>query len=234
MRALKGLIASAGLASALVMAGCSSTGKYGPVPPEYLVGTSLDRNPIRVAETTEYLEVQLNPAEAHLRLSERERIRAFIADYKHRGVGPLVMSLPKNHENEELAVKAVAEAREIAWTSGVDYQEISGSAFEANGRNTPIVLGFRAYKAIAPECLQKSAYDFSDASSNNDMPSLGCSVRTNMAAMISNPADLLGDRPLEPGDAARRLVQLELYRSGEATGAERSDDETGSVSTAVN
>jgi pilus assembly protein CpaD len=144
------------------------------------------------------------------------------------------MSLPKNHQNEELAVKAVAEAREIAWSSGVQYEEISGSAFEANGRNAPMVLGFRAYKAIAPDCPQKAAFNFADASSNNDMPSLGCSVRTNMAAMISNPADLLGEREIEPGDAARRQIQLQLYREGQPTGAERSDAETGSVSTAVN
>lgn len=234
MRTLKGYIASVGLVSALALAGCSSTGKNGPVPESYLYGTQLDRNEIEVAETTEYLEVRLNPLDTHLRLEERERIRAFVADYKKRGHGPLVMSLPHNHANEELAVKAVAEAREIAWTAGVEYDEISGSAYEAQGRNAPMVLGFRAYKAIAPKCPQKSAFDFADATSNNDMPSLGCSVRTNMAAMIADPADLLGNRPLEPGDLARRQVQLELYREGATTGADRSDDESGQVSTAVN
>ncbi|MEQ9316824.1 MAG: CpaD family pilus assembly lipoprotein, partial [Henriciella sp.] len=98
----------------------------------------------------------------------------------------------------------------------------------------PMVLGFRAYKAIAPDCQQKAAFDFSDASSNNDMPSLGCSVRVNMAAMIADPADLLGNRPLEPGDLARRQVQLQLYREGQATGATRGEEESGTVSTAVN
>lgn len=234
MRTLKGLTLSVGLVSALALAGCASAGKNGPVPQSYLYGTQLDRNEIEVAETTEYLEVSLNPLDSHLRLEERERIRAFVADYKQRGHGPLVMSLPRHHQNEELAVKAVAEAREIAWTAGVDYQEISGSAFEANGRNAPMVLGFRAYKAIAPDCKQKAAFDFADASSNNDLPSLGCSVRVNMAAMVADPADLLGNRPLEPGDLARREVQLQLYREGQATGATRGEDESGTVSTAVN
>jgi pilus assembly protein CpaD len=55
-----------------------------------------------------------------------------------------------------------------------------------------------------------------------------------MAEMIAEPGDLLGNRPLDPGDAERRAYQLELYRQGQATGAERSEDETGAVSTAVN
>ncbi|MGB3624551.1 MAG: CpaD family pilus assembly lipoprotein, partial [Henriciella sp.] len=122
MRTLKVFSVSIALVSALALAGCSSTGKYGPVPESYLYGTQLDRNEIKVAETTEYLEVRLNPLDSHLRLEERERIRAFVADYKQRGHGPLVMSLPQNHQNDDLAITAVAEAREIAWTAGVAYE----------------------------------------------------------------------------------------------------------------
>ena len=179
--------------------------------------------------------MKLNVLDKHLRLEEKAKIRAFVNDYVQRGHGPLIMSLPKNHGNEELAVKAVAEAREIAWTAGVDYQEIRGSAYEAGGSSTaPIVMAFTAYDAIAPDCPQKSMIDFADATSNNDMSTLGCSVRTNMAAMIADPADLLGQRPLDEGDLARRTAQLALYREGQATAAQRSDAESGSVSTAVN
>lgn len=235
MRILSNVLISLGFAGAAALSGCSSVEPNGPVPVEYLSGTTLDRNPIRVAERTNYLEVKLNVLDAHLRLEEKANIRNFVADYIQRGHGPLIMSLPKNHANEELAVKAVAEAREIAWTAGIDYEDIRGSAYDADGSDSaPIVLAFTAYDAIAPDCPQKSMVDFADATSNNDMPTLGCSVRANMAAMIADPADLLGQRPLDAGDLARRTAQLELYRQGEATGATRSDDESGSVSTAVN
>ena len=63
MRTLKKTVFACGIASALLMTGCSSTGKGGPVPMEYLSGTTLDRNPIRVAERTAYLEVKLNVSE---------------------------------------------------------------------------------------------------------------------------------------------------------------------------
>ena len=224
-----------GLASALTLAGCASDGEGGPVPAAYMQGTILDRNPIQVAEKTAYLEVKLNTLDQHLRLEEKSKISAFIADYQHHGHGPLIMSLPKNHANEELAVKAVAEAREIAWSAGVSYDNIRGSAYDANGSaEAPVVLAFRAYDAIAPNCPQKSSLDFADVASNNDMPTLGCSVRTNMAAMIADPADLLGERPLDGGDLARRTAQLELYRQGQPTTAERAEGESGNVSTAVN
>lgn len=235
MRTLSKVFISLGFSAAMAVAGCSSVEPNGPVPVEYLSGTTLDRNPIRVAQRTAYLEVKLNVLDDHLRLEEKANIRAFVTDYIQRGHGPLIMSLPKNHGNEALAVKAVAEAREIAWTAGVDYQAIRGSAYDANGSETaPIVMAFTAYDAIAPDCPQKSRIDFADATSNNDMPTLGCSVRTNMAAMIADPADLLGERPLDAADLARRTAQLELYRNGESTGATRSEEESGTVSTAVN
>ncbi|WP_300375632.1 CpaD family pilus assembly protein [Henriciella sp.] len=235
MRMLNKIVISCGLASALALAGCSSSGPGGPVPQSYLQGTTLDRHNIQVAKRTAYLEVALNPLDSHLRLSEKARIRQFVDQYVTSGHGPLVMSLPKNHANEELAVKAVAEAREIVWSAGVDYADIRGSAYDAGGSATaPVVLAFTAFDAVAPDCLQKSQVDFADATSNNDMPTLGCSVRTNMAAMIADPADLLGQRPLDEGDLARRTAQLELYRQGESTAAQRSDQESGTVSSAVN
>lgn len=235
MRTLNKIVAACGLGSAILLAGCSSVEPNGPVPVEYLSGTTLDRHQIRVAERTAYLEVKLNVLDSHLRLEEKAKIQAFVRDYISRGHGPLIMSLPKNHGNEELAVKAVAEAREIAWSSGVDYEEIRGSAYDAGGSNTaPIVLAFKAYDAIAPDCPQRSTIDFSDATSNNDLPTLGCSVRANMAAMIADPVDLLGQRPLDESDLARRTAQLELYRNGESTTAARGESESGAVSTAVN
>ncbi|MEQ8558611.1 MAG: CpaD family pilus assembly protein [Henriciella sp.] len=229
------ILIACGLVSAMALAGCSSVEPNGPVPREYLTGTTLDRNQIQVAKRTAYLEVKLNVLDKHLRLEEKARIRAFVDDYISRGHGPLIMSLPKNHGNEELAVKAVAEAREIAWSAGVEYEEIRGSAYDANGSDSaPIVMAFTAYDAVAPDCPQKSMIDFADATSNNDMQTLGCTVRTNMAAMIADPADLLGQRPLDEGDLARRTAQLALYREGQPTAAQRGESESGAVASAVN
>jgi pilus assembly protein CpaD len=145
------------------------------------------------------------------------------------------MSLPAASANPQLAVTAVAEARAIAWEKGIEYDEISGTSHGAGeAYSQPMILAFQVYDAVAPECLQKSQVNFSDVTSNNTLPTLGCSVRTNLAAMIADPADLLGTRALAPADVDRRSVILEKFRAGEPTGAERSDDESGAVSEAVN
>jgi pilus assembly protein CpaD len=54
-----------------------------------------------------------------------------------------------------------------------------------------------------------------------------------MAAMIADPADLLGTRPLDQADPIRRGVILEKFRQGETTAATRTQQESGTVSQAV-
>ncbi len=217
------------------IAGCQSDRAPTHVPVEYFDGTSLDRNPITAQATTEYLEVKMNPADSQLRLTELARIRGFFADYNSRGHGPLIMSVPQGAENPQLAIEAVVEARGMAWEAGIEYEQIAGSAYDARGRaEAPLVMAFRAYKAIAPDCKSLAEVDFSNATSNSDQPTLGCAVRTNMAAMIADPADIYGLRVLEEGDGPRNAIQFEKWRQGQPSGSERSGDESGAVSSAVN
>ena len=222
-------------AGVILITGCQSNKGSGTVPLSYYQGTSLDRNEIKARATTEYLEVNLNPMDSQLRLTEIAKIKNFIAAYNARGHGQLIMSVPKDAENPQLAIEAVAEAREMAWEAGVEYSQIAGSAYNARGRRgSPLVLAFKAYEAIKPDCPSLSEIDFASSSSNSDLPTLGCAVRTNMAAMIADPADLYSQRTLEDGDILRREKQLENWRDGGATAAERSDAESGAISAAVN
>ena len=221
-------------AGLLTLGACASSAPTA-VTADMLQGTSLSRNEVGVMKRTEFLEVAIHPELSELPDAERARIRTFVSTYAQRGHGPLVMSLPAASANPQLAVTAVAEARAIAWEKGIEYDEISGTSHGAGeAYSQPMILAFQVYDAVAPECLQKSQVNFSDVTSNNTLPTLGCSVRTNLAAMIADPADLLGTRALAPADVDRRSVILEKFRAGEPTGAERSDDESGAVSEAVN
>jgi len=221
-------------AGLLTLGACASSAPTA-VTADKLQGTVLSRNEVGVAKRTEFLEVAIHPELSELSDADRSRIRTFVSNYAQRGHGPLVLSLPAASANPQLAVTAVAEARAIAWEKGVEYDEISGTSHGAGeAYSQPMILAFQVYDAIAPECLQKSELDFADVTSNNALPTLGCSVRTNLAAMIADPADLLGTRPLEAADADRRAVILEKFRAGEPTGAKRSDQESGAVSDAVN
>ena len=66
---------------------------------------------------------------------------------------------------------------------------------------------------------------------NQSAMGLGCSTVSNMAAQISDPRDILGQRPQDPADAGRRAVVIDLYRRGEPTAA--AVESEASVSTAV-
>jgi pilus assembly protein CpaD len=223
------------LGAGLMTLGACASHAPSAAPPEYLEGTALSRNEVGVTKRTEFLEVSLHPEASELSETDRARIRRFIGAYAEKGHGPIVLSLPEASSNPQLAVTAIAEARSIAWENGIQYDEIAGASHGAGEAYAqPMILAFQAYDAVAPECLSKAALDFGDVASNNNLPTLGCSVRTNLAAMIADPADLLGSRPLDQGDLARREVILGKFRVGESTAAARSNEESGAVSNAVN
>lgn len=223
------------LGAGLLSLGACASHAPTAVPADYLEGTVLSRNEIGVTERTEFLEIAIDPAAGELSNADRARIGNFIGVYTQKGHGPLVLSHPAASANPQLAVTAAAEARAIAWEKGVRYDEMVGDAHGAGSPvSQPLILAFQVYDAVPPECLSKASVDFSDINSNNTLPTLGCSVRTNLAAMIADPADLLGNRALDAGDAARRDVILEKFRAGKATAAERTAQESGAISQAVN
>lgn len=216
-----------------VLSACSSVAPTN-VPASYLQGTALDRNAIGVEKKTEFLEIAIHPQASEISLADKAAISGFVSAYRDHGHGPLIMSLPASSANPQLAVAAVAEARAIAYENGVQYEEIEGTHHgEDSLVSEPMILAFQAYEAIAPDCQSQAMIDYSDISSNNERSSLGCAVRSNLAAMIADPADLLGTRALDKGDPLRRSVILEKFRQGESTGSTRSNDESGTVSQAV-
>lgn len=201
------LLAAASLASA-----CSTPGD---VPIEYLAANPLERNAITVRAGTEVLEIQVDPADTRLSLDEKAAIQAFVIDYRRSGSGPLIMSLPANGANAQSAVRNLAEARQIAYDLGVDFSDIAGTNYDATGQaSAPLVIAYRGFDAVPPECETLANINMADIESNNELENYGCAVRTNLAAMISNPQDLLGQRELGETDVQRRARELRDWRGG--------------------
>tara|TARA_R110000787_G_scaffold1489_1_gene6099 strand:+ start:12793 stop:13503 length:711 start_codon:yes stop_codon:yes gene_type:complete len=225
------------IAAGLCLASLTACASHAPtaVPDSYLQGTALDRNAIGVTKRTEFLEIGIDPMSSQLSLKDKARIEDFVRAYRTKGHGPLIVSLPETSENSQLAVEAIVTAREIAWQNGVEYDEIAGSSHGVDSdASEPMIMAFQVYDAIKPDCKSMAEYDVADIRSNNEMPSLGCSVRTNQAAMIADAADLLGQRELAEGDKLRRKVILDKFRMGESTASARSSAESGAVSSVVN
>ncbi len=223
------LTVSAILLASVGLAACSSSPA---VPVEYIDTPVLERFDVGVVERLETLEIVLDPSSNRLSIDQREQVADFVRAYADVGQGPLSMILPQGSGNPQSAIGAVAEAREIAWKNGIEYKEIRGGAspFEFQ----PVVtLSFRRFEAVAPECESLGSVDIASTRTNADLPNLGCSVRTNLAAMIADPSDLLGNRELDPGDSARRHITFQAYRQGEQTASQRNDGESGTISDAI-
>jgi pilus assembly protein CpaD len=196
--------------------------------------TPLDAHPIKVESRTERLELRAPTDAFALSAEDRRALDLFALAYEEVGHGPIVVSLPTGGENAQAAVQVATDARGRLFQSGVAWDKIAGGAYDATQRrDAPVVLTFIRYTAEAPKCRPMSDYDMTDTANNLAIGRFGCAQSANLAAMVADPADLKGPRPMTPSDAGRRDVVLGKYRTGEPTGAQRSEDERGDVRSSV-
>lgn len=179
------------------------------------------------------LEMPVNPLDNGLNWEQQNMISAVAAEYKARGHGQLVISYPQNAGNADAAISAIALARTQLYEHGLSWQQIGGSAYEARGRSqAPVIFSFVTYEAVRPDCQ----IDWSDERNTypgSHVSDFGCAMATNLAAMVSDPRDLLAPRNMDDPDLARRMGVLGNWRAGIPTATQRTGDESGVVSEVV-
>lgn len=186
-------------------------------------------------ETTAELKLGTVVAGEKLGAHERAAVKGFATAYQQEGHGAVIISRPSNGPDDVSAMRAAADARAVMLAEGVDQGMIAEGTYDGTGASTaPLIISYRTYDAVAPNCPDISNWDFMDTTSNSALPSFGCAVTANLAAMIANPSDLVGDQPMDPADTARRSIMFSKYRAGETTSAARNDDASGAISSAVN
>ena len=189
---------------------------------------------IMAQETTAELKIDTVVAGEKLGWRERDAVKGFAVAYQQEGHGAVIISRPSNGPDDISAMRAAADARAMMLAEGVDQSMIAEGTYDGTGaRSAPLIISYRTYEAVAPHCPDISHWDFTDTSSNSALPSLGCAVAANLAAMIANPSDLVGDQPMDPADAERRSIMFSKYRAGEKTSSERNNDASGAISTVV-
>lgn len=206
-------ILSAGLcAAAFSLSGCQ-TFKEGPIAGHET--SPVDANPVSVQITTDVMEVDLPATRNGLTAEDKRAIESFVSRYEDVGRGELIVTSPVGGANAQQALKSVADVRKIAHSRGVEYDQMSVRTYDADGvAAAPLMLAFKRYEALAPDCPLLSQVDMSDISTNSELPTFGCSVNANLAAMIADPADLRGDRTIAATDATRSDDKTERYQTG--------------------
>ncbi|MFV2092661.1 MAG: CpaD family pilus assembly protein [Hyphomicrobiales bacterium] len=218
---------------ALGVAGCQT--KTADIPGIQQTGSInafrvADRHPIKVVKSQAQIEIEVPGYARRLTPRQHDRVKAFLAQYKTQGESKLTISVPSGGKNEGAAMSILSQIRKTLASANVRSTAVRYTPYYArNSDEAPIILGFQRYEAQASPCGMWPS-NLAESPNNKPYANFGCATQNNLAAMVANPADLIGPRTMTAADADRRATILKLYRQGEVTAANRSDNEKANAS----
>lgn len=186
------------------------------------------RHPIVLAEGATKLELPVGAGSRGLTERQRDDIRAFAADWRKNGRGPIGMMAPSGGAGDW----ATPAIRTTLASAGVPSTSIVSQRYRGEPGEVQLVkLGYVKLKAQVPhKCglwpadLGGTA-DAYTATENRDYWNYGCATQQNLAAQVADPEDLARPRAETPVYAARRGVVLDKYRQGEDTATQYGQQE---------
>ncbi|MDE2133119.1 MAG: CpaD family pilus assembly protein [Alphaproteobacteria bacterium] len=182
-------------------------------------------HPISVEPHYNAIKLPFSAPDAGLLPDDAARFDEFVADYLEHGNGSISVSAPTGPESSA----AIGYFAERLASLGVPRSRILVGTHDPAGGDTGVEIGYLGYVAHADPCGDWSK-DLAATGSNQTAPNFGCAVQHNIAAMVSDPRDLVQPRPLADGDAARRATVLGNYEKGKVTSAEKTTDQSVKVS----
>jgi pilus assembly protein CpaD len=182
-------------------------------------------HPISVEPTFREIKVQFAGGAQGLEPDEAVRFENFLDEYRARGNGSLGISVP-NGPPSRAAITALAER---AAATGISRDKILVSTHDVASGDYRVAVSFIAYEARTSECGDWSE-NLAFSADNLTNKNFGCSTQRNIAAMVADPRDLLGPRRFDPADARRAATVIDAYQQGKPTSAEKTDAQSGAVS----
>lgn len=186
------------------------------------------RHPIMVSQQPATLNVNVPRGMSGLSPSQRSEVMQFAGSSRatDSGNSRLVIAAPSGAANEVAAMNAVQQIRDILLEGGFSESTITVEAYTGEGRHEPpIRISYMRYVAEGPECGSDWSENLARNPKNFNYPDFGCAQQRNIAAMVANPADLLGPRTVGPRDSDRRDNVYGKYVKGETTASKKSEDE---------
>lgn len=180
-------------------------------------------HPISVQPSSQSLEVTVSAG--GIASADMDRFYAFVSDYQAHGNGRIVISAPNGAQ----------AAAEVAWIAdrinamGVNREQILVANHDAAPGDDKVELNFVTYHASTAGCGDWSE-NLDYTIDNKTAANLGCANQHNLAAMVSDPRDLLGPRPMDGSDATRRATVITNYEKGSSTSASKTGDQSAAIS----
>ncbi len=210
-------------AAALTLGACKHNEYKGDVAGWTLVDPS-QRHPIMVSQEPETLNVSVSSSARGLGPRQRAQIINFAQRSRASDAGnsKMVISVPTGGKNEISSMYAVQDIRKLL--TDIGFQQASISVETSYDQHGPIQLSYLRYVAEGPECGNWS-HNLTGNKQNIPYANFGCASQRNLAAMVANPADLLGPRTQTERYSDRRNTAFNKYIGGEVSASDKSDDE---------
>lgn len=185
----------------------------------------LRNHPITVAPHYETLRVAFSDASAGLSTEDGTKLAGFVEDYLSRGDGAISVSAPAGPDSSA----ALSYFGEHLAHMGVPRSRILVGTHDSANGNTRVEVGYIVYAAKTDACGNWTV-DAGDTAQNLPMPDFGCSNQHNLAAMVSDPRDLIAPRGMSPSDATRRETVIGTYEKAQSTSAQKSQEQSANLS----
>jgi pilus assembly protein CpaD len=197
------------MVSALLLAGCSMDGAE--IEDTYVAQSARDRFPIKVAEAP--VKMNIDARGGGLGSVGVNKVIGFAQDARVNATSRVAVHYASGSAK---ARNVAQEAVSVLVAQGVPRGMISTGSYR--GSSAIVTLSFTRKVAVTRECGDWSQ-NLTGDQFNEPSPNEGCAIQHNIAAMVANPEDFEGPRPMTPAYGASRSLALKLYNGGELTTA---------------
>ena len=218
---MKTFLQAACLGAILMAGSCAAPTNDGS---ETRVADPAVSHPIMVEPDYRAIKLSFSAAEAGLMPDDNARFEDFVDGYLAGGSGSMAISAPATADGDA----AFRYFGERLVTLGVPRDRILVSRRQ-DSADTRVELNYVGYQAKVDKCGDWSV-NANETASNLTMPNFGCSTQHNIAAMVADPRDLISPRPMDAADDRRRGTVFDKYEKGQVTSADKSNDQSGSIS----
>lgn len=153
-------------------------------------------------------------------------VSGFATEAKTNAQSVVTIKYPSGNPGSREAAQGIAE---LMVQRGIPPSKIRASSY-AGGRGAPVEVTFLRKVAVTKACGDWSS-NLGFETGNDGYENFGCSIRHNMAAMVTNPEDFEGPRAMEPTLAGNRMAALKIYiknpRAGAVSATEITADSSG-------
>lgn len=210
----------AGVALCAALAGCG----HNPVDPYETTGTVPQdyrtSHPILIEEQIETIDIPVSAGAARLSEEARSNVTFFAQGFARSGASLIAVIAPSGSPNQDAAAAAAVEIEEVLRRAGIAASAIDYRVYQASAeeRIAPVRLAYNRIAAHTAPCRPWSD-QVTVTAQNKHYGAYGCASQQNLAAMVTNPLDLLYPRGLTPPDAARRANVIRQYQGGLSPGS---------------